>query len=333
MTQSLSVKRLAAIAVTVWSLASSATLTAQLIKAPLTDGFARTSSIEMSVDEMLGTSKFREADQPILGPGFPALWIAEIQYKPMRLVRMPVTDPKTGKTSQELIWYLVYRIIPRDYTELAGDGREALVKKLKDPDRDPANEIDPLRATPLQMPRFALRLEDEGAEGELMDEVNLQVQNAVFQREMGRRAPDLKLHNSIQAIGEVSEPVSISDPNPLSKATYGVAIWRNIDPKTDYFSIYISGLTNAYKISAGTGTEQVVEEKVVVQKFARPGDEFLQEESEFRLIDSSDTDNDQKPDQTYPFWTYRPRKAVIEVPEVDSVLRNARKDSNKPKNE
>lgn len=60
----------------------------------LDSGFARTSSIAMSVDEMLGSRKTRALTEPILGPGYPAVWIAEVQYKPVRLRRLEVLDPK-----------------------------------------------------------------------------------------------------------------------------------------------------------------------------------------------------------------------------------------------
>lgn len=327
MTQSLCNKRLAATVAVVWTVVLCSAADAQLIRAPLTEGFVRTSSIDITVDEMLGSAKPRAADAPILGPGYPGLWVAEIQYKPMRLIRMPVTDPGSGKVTRELVWYLVYRIIPRDYTELAGDGKEALARKLEDPDRDPANSRDPVRAQPLLMPRFQLTIEDEGEEGDFMDEVNLEIQKAILDREFGRRRTSVKLHNSVEAISEVSDPVSTSDPDPLSKAIYGVAVWRNIDPRTDYFSIGISGLTNAYRISGNEETGRTVEEKIVVQKFARPGDEFIQEESEFQLLDSVDTDGDGRADATYPRWEYRTRPANLQVPELDTVLRKARKDS------
>ena len=83
---------------------------AQLIRAPLDTGFVRTSSIAMSVDEMLGSQKARPTGEPILGPGYPALWIAEVQYKPVRHLFMNVTDPVTRETKRELVWYMIYRV-------------------------------------------------------------------------------------------------------------------------------------------------------------------------------------------------------------------------------
>lgn len=315
MTQSHVLYRLATLTagIVLWQMASPAG--AQLIKAPLTDGFIRTSSIDISVDEMLGSRKVRQANEAILGPGYPALTIAEIQYKPVRMVRMAVVDPKTSQSSRELVWYMVYRIIQRDYTELAGDGQEDLLKKLSDPEHDPANAQDAVQAAPLMIPRFVLRVDDKGSEREHIDELNLEIQQAVFSREFGKRGSNLRLLNSIEAIGETPDPVKSigpeADRNPLDKAVYGVAVWRNVDPKTDFFTVFMAGLTNAYRISTDTSGQELVEGKVVQQKFARPGDEFLQDEQEFRVVGQ-------------PVWLYRPRNLSLNVPELDSVLRNAR---------
>jgi hypothetical protein len=301
---------------------------AQIVRAPLSEGFARTSSISMSIDEMLGTSKERALDEPILGPGYPALWIAEVQYKPIRLVRLDLPDPKTGQMRKELIRYMVYRAIRRDYTELAGKDKAELERKLSDPELDPSNALDAESTMPLQMPRFLLETQtkDGMVTNSYLDEVSVKVQNAVFQREMGRRGKDLKLMNSIEGIAEIGEPVAKDDPDALLKAVYGVAVWRNVDPKADFMSVTMSGFCNAYRIT-GTGDARIVEEKVIVQKFARPGDEFLQDESELRFIDNADTDGDGLIDARYPMWTYRAKEVDLKIPNLDSVLRNIRSTS------
>lgn len=317
MTQPQICKRLVAICSLCFAVAVMDSAVAQLIRAPLSDGFERSSSVDVSVDEMLGMRKPRTAEEAIVGPGFPALWISEIQYKPVRLMRLPVVDPKTGTTTEELVWYMVWRMIPRDYTELAGEGRPDLLTKLSDPNQDPLNDTDALRANSIQIPRFVLHLEDEGATEQYHDEVNLEIQKAVFQREMGRKSQNLKLLNAVEAIQEVSVPVSNDstlEPDPLSKAVYGVAVWRNIDPRTDFFSVRISGLTNAYRIQRDASGQQVVEEKIVIQKFERPGDEFLQEEKEFMLNGN-------------PRWEYQARPVQLNVPDLDKVLRNAKSEA------
>ncbi|MEZ6032576.1 MAG: hypothetical protein R3C17_05765 [Planctomycetaceae bacterium] len=296
----------------------------QQISAPLDSGFARTSSISMSVDEMLGSRKVRALSEPILGPGYPDLWIAEVQYKPVRMLQVDLPNPVTGAMQKELVRYMVYRMILRDPTELAGPETAELRRKLADPDVDPENSLDPEETLPLKMPRFILKTEDNDRDQMYVDEINLIAQQAIFQREFGRRGLDLKMLNSVQAISEIGEPVPGDDKDALSKAAYGVAIWRNVDPKADFFSVIMSGFSNAYRISSDENGKRIIEEKVIVQRFARPGDEFNQHEQEFKFINDVDVDGDGRIDVRYPVWQYRVRDAELNIDNLDSVLRNAR---------
>lgn len=312
----------AVVAILLWNVAGTAL--SQQISAPLDSGFARTSSIDMSVDEMLGSRKTRALTEPILGPGYPELWIGEVQYKPVRLMRLEIRDPKTGAVKKELVRYMVYRMILRDPTELAGAETEELRRKLADPNLDPANTLDSNVTVPLQLPRFLLKTEDNDIQDVYVDEINLEIQKSVFQREFGRRGLTLKMLNSVEAIAEIGEPVPNNDKDALAKSVYGVAVWRNVNPKADKFSVIMSGFSNAYRISTDANGKHVVEEKVIVQRFARPGDEFEQEEQEFQFIDDLDTDGDGKIDIRYPNWQYQARDANLNIDHMDEVLRNAK---------
>jgi hypothetical protein len=141
---------------------------------------------------------------------------------------------------------------------------------------------------------------------------------------MGRRGLNLKLFNSVEGLQEIGEPVAAGDPDALQKAVYGVAVWRNVDDKADFFTVYMSGFSNAYRISADAAGNKVVEEKVVIQKFKRPGDEFRQEELEYRIVDDADLDGDGSKETRYPLWQYRPRRFNAQIPDLDNVLRNIR---------
>lgn len=335
-----------------------------LITAPLNWGFEQSSSISCSVDEMLGPFKSREdASEPLLGPGYPALWMAEVQFKSVRHRLMPVVDPRTGERNMELVWYMVYRVIQRDYTELAGESRDSLLNKLQNPDTHPKNDIDPIEGYPLQLPRFVLTTDDSEERQTYVDEVNAEVQRAVFLRELQDRAAGLRLLSSVEGITEVLDPVSADDPDPLSKATYGVAIWRGVDPTTDYFTITMTGFSNAYRYSKNADGEGVFEQKVIEQRFGRPGDEFRQTENEFRLIESARLGRDGavlvamggtviefkqnepsprfvgelrtelmdrqaaglRAQLSWPVWEYQPRPASVTVNNFEGVLRNPRK--------
>lgn len=353
--------RSAVLLAVIWAYAITSTAEAQLIRAPLDRGFARTSSIAVTVDEMLGAQKPRPDGEPIVGPGYPHLWIAEVQYKPVRYRLMQVTDLETGEKKSELVWYMVYRVIARDYTELAGtDGRDNLIRKLSDQNLIPQNPIDDVQRFPLQIPRFVLQTEDTNPPKTYVDEINLEVQREVLLREFQRRKLSIRLLNSVQAIAEVVDPVSVEDPDQLQKALYGVAVWRGVDPQTDYFTVTMSGFSNAYQITTADAGSTVVQHKVVEQRFERPGDEFQQREREFRLVDRARLLDDgrvvisaeaslstygggrpepafvdtlrselkalevagQKPEITWPRWLYEERPAAIDVPEYQPILRN-----------
>lgn len=295
---------------------SPSSVQAQTIQAKLDRGFVRSSSVALNVKEMLGTQLDRAPGEAILGPGYPALWMAEVQYKPVRLLRMPVTDPATNTTAEELVWYMVYRVIPRDYTDLAGsdEAKASLLKRLRDDAVDPQNEADELHMDSLLMPRFILQTTDADAQHVYVDEIHHQIQQAVFAREFRREAARLKLLNSVEAISTIGTQVAADDPDALSHALYGVAVWRNVDPETDFFRVVMCGFTNAYRLSAADDGTIQVEDKCIVQEFGRPGDRFAQSEREFRVSGN-------------PKWVYRPREARFDIPNALSVLGNRTPDT------
>ena len=73
---------------------------------------------------------------------------------------------------------------------------------------------------------------------------------------------------------------------------WGVATWTDVDPRIDFFSVYVGGLTNAYRwedpagaYKAGDppGTGRQFTRKTLQLNFWRPGDEHLQDEKEIRF--------------------------------------------------
>ena len=65
----------------------------------------------------------------------------------------------------------------------------------------------------------------------------------------------------------------------------------------------------------------------LLEKFQRPGDEFLQDEQELKFVDDEDVDGDKKIDIRYPMWTYRPKNVKLDIRDLDTVLRNARRET------
>ena len=91
----------------------------------------------------------------------------------------------------------------------------------------------------------------------------------------------------------------------MGETIWGVAMWEDVDPRIDRFSIYVHGLTNAYKWqdepekfkpgdSIGTGRR--LARKTLKLNFCRPGDEFFEHEGEIRYGIPGEVDYE---------WVYR----------------------------
>jgi hypothetical protein len=72
---------------------------------------------------------------------------------------------------------------------------------------------------------------------------------------------------------------------------WSVATWVDVDPRIDFFSVFIGGLTNAYRwidnpaaYSPGDtpGRGRRFTRKMLQLNFWRPGDELAENEREFR---------------------------------------------------
>ncbi|HIN94636.1 MAG TPA: hypothetical protein EYN03_03240 [Planctomycetes bacterium] len=84
--------------------------------------------------------------------------------------------------------------------------------------------------------------------------------------------------------------IMISDGR-IDRGVWGIATWEDVDPRTDHFSVYIQGLTNAYKFLDPEGAFQAGDPpgkgrqfsfKTLQLNFWRPGDSVLEHESEVR---------------------------------------------------
>jgi len=86
---------------------------------------------------------------------------------------------------------------------------------------------------------------------------------------------------------ELADSATIAGPIPPTdegedNGTWGVVTWTDIDPRTDFFSVYVNGLTNAYRWE-DTPEGRKFARKTLQLNFWRPGDEFDQHEKEIRL--------------------------------------------------
>lgn len=202
------------------------------------------------------------------------LWMFEVRFKPMRLMWVETTDPATGKPRKEMVWYLVYQAVARPQ-----EGR------VDNSDLDPVNETDPPPDRPLFIPEFTLVTTDEDSTNVHHDVVFPEAMAQIIRRE---KKP---LKNGVEIVGPI--PPVTPHGSAQEHTLDGVAIFRNVDPRTDFFRVLMGGFSNAFRVVQGPDGKEIVARKTIVQKYTRPGDEYLQNENEFRL------DGD-------PYWIYLP---------------------------
>jgi hypothetical protein len=204
------------------------------------------------------------------------VWCLEFAFKPLRMIEVDVPLP-SGGTQRKLVWYLVYSVrnTGQVLKPVEGEGGIYTAQLAKG---------GPIRF----MPQFVLESQDRQASGErisisYLDRVLPAAVAAITQRE----TPGRKLLNSV----EMSEhPIPVSDGR-IDRSVWGVATWTDIDPRIDFLSIYVGGLTNAYQWEDVPGAFKPGDAPAKGRQFARktlqlnfwrPGDELNQTERELR---------------------------------------------------
>ncbi|MEX2286595.1 MAG: hypothetical protein WD648_05855 [Planctomycetaceae bacterium] len=212
----------------------------------------------------------------------PDFWVMEVSFKPMRMIRVDVTDPKTGKKRPELIMYLVYRAVNRSQNAVPGARQNR-----------PVNEEDPL-PRPYFAPGFTLVTDDNDVQHVYYDAIIPEAQAAIEARER------MDLKNSVEVVQPLPDPVPPDAEN--QNAITGVAMWRGVDPEADFFSVFMQGFSSGYWLTTGPDGKPLVWRKTIMHEYWRPGDEADQREREIRRLDEPKPSDQPRQD---PRWIYR----------------------------
>ena len=157
------------------------------------------------------------------------VWNLEFAFKSPRMIDVDV--PAAGLTMQrKRIWYLVYRV------------RNAGGRRPKIDAADAARRTTETFEAPIRfVPQFVLESLEPLADGEglasyraYLDRVIPSALGPIRAREAGGR----KILDSAAMVAEEIGP---------GEERWGVATWEDIDPRIDFFSIYVRGLTNAFQ--------------------------------------------------------------------------------------
>lgn len=204
------------------------------------------------------------------------VWCLEFAFKPLRMLAVDIPQ-ESGRMRRKLVWYMVYRVrntgVGLAPQELA-DGTFETVEKSTEEIRF--------------IPQFILTSQDRGRDGKpvrkaYLDRIIPSALVAIQRREMPRG----ELLNSV----EISEQLLEAEAGREVGGLWGVAIWEDVDPQIDFFSVYVNGLTNAYdwqddpeQFQPGdpVGTGREFTRKQLQLNFWRPGDAYAEEEREIR---------------------------------------------------
>ncbi|HEX5106621.1 MAG TPA: hypothetical protein VFV87_22530, partial [Pirellulaceae bacterium] len=249
------------------------------------------------------------------------IWNLEFSFKPMRMVYVDIPQPD-GKMQRKLVWYMVYyvrnlgnHIRPKAVVEEViaespvtdANGKVAgLTPGLVHVkyDKETTNEVEVFGKTTTELrffPHFVLKSteykDESGKPKEYLDQVIPAALEPIKAREFPGR-DNVTLYNSL-TISEV--PIPVSD-GTTDNRVWGVVTWVDIDPRIDYYIVYVQGLTNAYQYEdpAGAfkkgdlpGSGRKIVRKTLQLNFWRPGDTVDPSEEEIRYgcrIDSDEAE-------------------------------------------
>ena len=83
-----------------------------------------------------------------------------------------------------------------------------------------------------------------------------------------------------------AEPIPPQKPLAIERSVTGVAIWDDVDPESNHYSIFVSGLSNGSAVTdpIPPSKEGVTRRKTLQLEFRRLGDAFLQNDREIQFV-------------------------------------------------
>lgn len=226
----------------------------------------------------------------------------EFSFKPLRMIEVDFPQPD-GTVHRKLIWYFLYRLrntghhlqpvagtfAADDELRLQLDRDDLALFELEGDDEStwvfPQTRLgtQEVNLSIACVPTFVLEVHDEGQTSMkgYLDRIIPNALEPIRQRE----DPNLELLNSVQ-ISEQRIEVSTDQED---RSVWGVAMWEDVDPTSDFLSIYIQGLSNAYRWDDPEGGWQPGDEpgagreltyKTLQLNFWRPGDALFEHDEE-----------------------------------------------------
>jgi hypothetical protein len=210
------------------------------------------------------------------------IWALQFEFKPVRMISVDIPQP-SGMMQRKLIWYMVYSVTNTGKTLVPEkDATLPYEKDLADKQKVYQVKIEekPIRFVPGFLLEGHDRLNEKDTAGypKFYPDRIIPVADAAVQL---REGYGQKIHTSVEMNREIA----------VGQTVWGVATWEDIDPKIVWFSVYVTGLTNAYRWTDAPGEYKEGDplgkgrklmQKTLKLNFRRLGDEYLETEKEIR---------------------------------------------------
>jgi hypothetical protein len=202
-----------------------------------------------------------------------SVWGLEIGFKPLRMIKLRQQLPDGSSTSRN-VYYLVYYV--------KNNGRHLSPEPEPDARGNVTYGTKPVNHTIRFFPSFVLQAHD--VDRAYLDVVIPEAVEQIRQREDATRT-------FFDSVGISSLPVPVSTQYE-DNSVWGIATWTNVDPQSDFFSIFVQGLTNAYRWQDPPGAFQVGDPPMTGRRFTfktlqlnfwRAGDSIDPTEDEIRF--------------------------------------------------
>ena len=228
------------------------------------------------------------------------VWGFEFMFKPLRMIEADIPQPD-GRMKKKNIWYIVYRLrniggayAPKPETDVFGKFTPEKVDTLDPKVVTMPNRFYPIFVMegwvqdPITKEYAKVPYTDRvipSALGQIRDkeEPGVPLASELPLEEGGKKHyEDLVtpcFRDSVQ-FHRIMLPLS----NEENENTFwGIATWEDIDPRVDYVSIFIQGLTNAFRFHELPDGKRKYLYKTLQLNFWRPGDALNESDDRIRF--------------------------------------------------
>lgn len=194
------------------------------------------------------------------------VWQLEFAFKPLRHIE--VSLPLAGGQSQITdVWYMVYRV--RNLNQHLSFPRDETTGEAKFNLQTPIDQLDSSTLPGRFFPSFLLEgwVEDAAGNYSLKAYRDKILPAAVAQIAQEERMVG-RLMDGFEIAREMLAPAT-----DQSEGTWGVATWIDIDPRINFATVSVQGLSNAFRTDQDENAEQKMHQIKTLQiNFWRPGD-------------------------------------------------------------